>query len=461
MKTVRLPDKVYSFTQENALFSAPCHVLMAVSGGPDSMALLHALLHWPAVGLKVSAVHMNHGLRGETAKRDADFVRKTCAEWGTPLTVFQEDVAAYASRQNLTLEEAGRVLRYDRFESLRQSIDADYLITAHTASDQVETLLMHLSRGCGLDALCGIPSKRDRICRPMLSCTRDEVLAYCHENGIEFVLDETNEDTRFTRNRIRHQVIPALEEVNPAFTASLLRFRERVVDDVAFLNDLAEKLLDEADTHSGVLIAPLQEAASPIRRRAIRMILRQHKLKTIEESHIISIEHVLLTGNGEVRLPQEQSAYIRNGILTVDTTNKIVAEDKIQLEIKQLPTTFEVCEHSFTLKKMSRVDFENVHSLFANEALDYDTIQGALTIRTRRVGDVLCPAGRGISKSIKKLMNEWKIPVELRDYYPLLCDEAGVLLVPGYGCDQRVAITQHTQCCLVVEPLEHFANIER
>lgn len=461
MKTVKLSDKVFAFTQEKALFSAPCHVLVAVSGGPDSMALLHTLLHWPMSNLLVSAVHMNHGLRGETAKRDEEFVRRTCSEWCVPLTVFHENVAEYAAQENLTLEEAGRVLRYDRFDSLRRSVCADYLLTAHTASDQAETLLMHLARGCGLDALCGIPAQRDRIRRPMLSCTREEVLSYCQEYAVPFVTDETNDDPRFTRNRIRHQVLPALESVNPSVTTALLRFHEHISGDIAYLNELAETLLNEATTESGVQITLLQEASLPIRRRAIRMLLRQHKLKTIEESHIVSVEHILLSGTGEVRLPQEHTARVKNGVLFIIDTDALVYNDKIHLEITDFPTTFETCEHTFTLKEMHRADFENVHNLFLNAAMDYDTIQGALTVRTRRVGDTLRPAGRGMTKSLKKLMNEWKIPTELRDYFPLLCDDAGVLLVPGYGCDQRATITEQTQCCLVVETSEHFANTER
>ena len=154
-------------------------VLVGLSGGADSMALLHALLHWPKIGLRVSAIHIHHGLRGKAADRDEAFVRDYCERWGVPLTVAHFDVAAVAREHHLSIEEAGRRVRYEAFESARQSMDADWVLTAHTASDQAETTLLHLIRGCGVDGLTGIPAARGHIRRPLLCCTRAEVEEYC------------------------------------------------------------------------------------------------------------------------------------------------------------------------------------------------------------------------------------------------------------------------------------------
>ena len=454
MKTVNFTDKVFAFTAENALFSAPCHLLVAVSGGPDSMALLHTLLHWPKDGLRLSVVHMNHGLRGETAVRDENFVRQYCEQHNIPLTVYLEDVSAYANMHKLSLEEAGRKLRYLRFEELRQELNASWIVTAHTASDQTETMLMHLFRGCGLDALQGIPAKRDAICRPLLSCTKDEVLRYCLDNDVPFVLDETNEDVQFTRNRIRNEVLPMLRTINPHVDAALLRFQKHITADVAYLDRFANDLLAQSTDDRGVQVSSLMAAAQPIRRRAIRLLLRQCPLEIIEESHICAIEHIALSGSGSTLLPGKFIARVVNGILSVEKAVEAEQASSFCLSVSELPMTFTACDKQYTVSLTNFADFENVHNLFLNQVLDYDTIQGGLTIRTRQSGDTLRPAGRGISKSIKKLMNEWKIPANIRDFYPLVCDETGVLLVPGFACDQRAVVTDTTKRCLIVKTHE-------
>ena len=194
MKT-NLRDKVVRWTAEKDLFAAPCHVLLGLSGGADSMALLDVLTHWPDAQLQVSAVHINHGLRGECADRDEAFVRKYCEERGILLTVIHADVAAVARDSHLTVEEAGRQVRYEQFEQVRSAIGADYVLTAHTADDHVETVLMHILRGCGIDGLAGIPVVRGNVRRPLLACSREEIEKYCVQNGVPFVTDETNEDT--------------------------------------------------------------------------------------------------------------------------------------------------------------------------------------------------------------------------------------------------------------------------
>ena len=451
MKSMSFADKVFTFTEKHTLFSAPCHLLVAVSGGPDSMALLYTLIHWPQMGLQISVVHMNHGLRGKTAQRDEDFVRQFCADAHIPLTVLREDVVDYAKTHALTLEEAGRELRYQRFEQLRQTLHADWLVTAHTASDQVETMLMHLVRGCGLDALRGIPAKRDRICRPLLSCTREEVLTYCRDYAIPYVVDETNEDTRFTRNRIRHEVLPLLQTINPSVERSFLRFQDHLSEDVAFLDKLAHDLLSSAKEGETIQIAPLADAPQPLRRRAIRLLLRQHQLNTIEETHICALEQLILSGCGKTLLPDFHSSQVYNGRLTIRAQGNEPSVNPLFLPVHALPFSFTAGQTRYTLSLMEISDYKNVHNLFFSCAIDYDKIQGELIVRTRAVGDTLHPAGRSLGKSLKKLMNEWKIPTELRDSFPLLCDASGVLFVPGYACDQRASVTEHTTRCLIIQ----------
>ena len=434
-------EKVFAFTGEKSLFSAPCHVLVGVSGGADSMALLHVLTHWLMPGLRVSAVHIHHGLRGETADRDEQFVRDYCAEHGVDFTAFHEDVAAYAQKNGLTLETAGRQVRYADFEKCRKEIGADYILTAHTSSDQVETVLMRIIRGTGVDGLCGILPSLGVIRRPLLACTREEVEAYCHDNGIDFVTDETNSDVQFTRNRIRHEIVPLLEKVNPAVNEAILRLSNHAKDDSAFFNNLAEESIHNAE------ISKLNALATPVRRRAISKLFANAGVYSYDQYHICAVEAILAKGCGSTCLPGGITAVVTAGRLEF-----ITETPKKEIEpilVKGLPFSFTVNEQKYTICLEDLSSFQNVHNLFSTLALDYDKIQGNLCVRNRRVGDVVHPAGRGVGKSLKKLMNEYKVPITQRDCLPLLCDDLGVVLIPGYTCDERVRITEATKHFLV------------
>lgn len=438
-------DKVVAFTDDKRLFSAPCHVLLGLSGGADSMALLHVLTHWPVAGLRVSAVHIHHGLR-ESADRDEAFVREYCAHCGVSLTVIHEDVAAVATDQRLSLEEAGRRVRYEQFEAVRESVGADAILTAHTAADQAETVLMHLIRGCGVDGLSGIPCARGAIRRPLLCCDRREIEAYCAENQIPFITDETNFDTKYTRNDVRHRVLPLLREINPAVDNALLRVSKCAAEDAAYLNALALDALQAAVCDGGYRAEAFVSQSSVIRRRMIRLMMRQSAVPVIEEAHILAAESAVRNGEGAVDLPDFFSFVVQQGVVAVRKTT--TSEPSAPLSICAIPCTVTFGEQEFSFAIYDDAD-ENVYKMFFNCVMDYDKIQGGLRLRCRQSGDYFRAAGRGVGKSLKKWMNEWHIPAHLRDAYPVLCDDAGVVLVPGYACDERVRTTEATKHFLV------------
>lgn len=437
---VDFSEKVFAFTQEKVLFSAPCHVLVGVSGGADSMALLHLLTHWPVDGLRVSAVHIHHGLRGETADRDERFVRQYCAENGIDVTVYHEDVSAFAKNEGISVEEAGRRVRYADFEKLSLEIGADCILTAHTASDQVETLLMRMVRGTGVDGLAGIPPVRGKIRRPLLCCSREEVETYCEENGLDYVTDETNADMGYTRNRIRHELIPLLRNMNPRVDEAVLRLADNATEDSAYFLSLADEVIARGDALS---LSDLQELSLPIRRRVISRLFAKTGVHSYEQCHMQAVETVITNGHGVVRLPNRFSA-----VATADTLRILKTADADQpafepIKVGELPFSCSVNDSVIFLTKE-----ENVHNLFSTNALDYDKIQGDLTVRCRQEGDYIHPAGRGVGKSLKKVMNEYKIPTNQRESFPLLCDDLGVVLIPGFTCDERVKITEDTKVFL-------------
>lgn len=443
---VDFAGKVFAFTGEKALFSAPCHVLVGVSGGADSMALLHLLTHWPVAGVRVSAVHIHHGLRGDSADRDEQFVRQYCADAGIDLTVYREDVSALAEKDGLTIEEAGRRIRYADFEKCRKKIGADYILTAHTASDQVETVLMRMVRGTGVDGLAGIPAVRGAIRRPLLGCNREEVEAYCREKHLDYIIDETNADVGYTRNRIRHEVMPLLRRINPAVDEAILRLSSSAADDSAHLWETAGDALSKDELLS---LSDLKGLSVPIRRRVIIRLLSDAGVYSYDQSHLLAVESLISNGCGMVRLPGGISAVVLSDRLCFLPTSDTKTAVFDPLNVDELPFSFSIDGHKYTVSVTESNPFINVHNLFFNRALDYDKIQGKLYVRGRREGDWIHPAGRGVGKSLKKLMNEYKISVLERERFPLLCDDVGVVLIPGYTCDERVKITADTKHFLV------------
>lgn len=444
----RILDKVVTFTAEKRLFSAPCHVLVGVSGGADSMSLLHMLLHWPDDYLTVSAIHINHGLRGEAADRDETFVKNFCDSHHIPLTIIAADVAAIAKAERLTVEEAGRKARYEAFEKVRVATSADYVLTAHTADDQAETVLMHIVRGCGINGLIGIADQREYIRRPLLCCSRADVESYCSLHQVPYVVDESNNDIRFSRNLIRHRVLPVLREMNPSVTDALLRLSHSAQTDVAFLNEQAKEAMERARCNGGYRAEPLAEYPEAIRRRVIHRMMLDASLSSVTEAYIVAADKAILSNDGLVHLSNGHLFSVEQGFITVraGASNPLPAA----VTVESLPSVEQFGDFICTLSEHP-IDVAIVHNLFSQCAVDRDKINGKLHWRTRVQGDYMHPCGRGVGKSIKKLMNEWQIPAHLRDGYPLLCDESGIILVPGYTCDERVSITETTKHYLECE----------
>lgn len=441
-------DKVYSFTAEESLFSAPCHVLVGVSGGADSMSLLHVLQNWPEEALRITVVHINHGIRGEFADRDEKFVHDYCAEQNLPFIAMSANVQTLAQEQGLSLEDAGRRVRYQLFEDLRESVGADVILTAHNADDQAETVLMRIVRGCGIDGLTGIAKKRGLICRPLLCCSREEIEAYCGRNGIQYVTDETNTNTHYLRNDVRHRVLPLLKELNPSVTEALLRLSDCALMDADYLNELAQSVLESAYNGHGYCVDVLAAQPDVIRRRAIRLLLRNIPLSLIEEAYVLSLESMILSHCGAVCVADGYLLSVEQGVMYVRRQGSVVIPEAKFVDANSDKVQFGAFECSLITHG---VDNQNIHNLLLQSAVDCDKIVGKLFLRTRHSGDYFHPSGRGVGKSIKKLMNEWRIPAHLRDVYPLLCDDEGVLLIPGYACDERVKVTQNTNHYLVCE----------
>lgn len=278
-------------------------VLAAVSGGLDSMCLLHLLTHWgQAQGLQVTAAHFNHRLRGENADRDEAFVRQICTQWGVPLVCGSGDVRALAEEAGLSVEEAARNLRYDFLEQHRAALNCTCILTAHHADDHAETILLNLLRGTGARGLAGIPAVREQIFRPFLGITRAELEIYAKTHSIPHVEDETNAQLDATRNVLRHKVLPVLRELNPRAVENMARTAELLAADDDALTAQAEKLLRSCGSvteHGAELkVSACEEAPPAVVSRALLMLMSQvaASRRDLSRTHVAAAQALLETG---------------------------------------------------------------------------------------------------------------------------------------------------------------------
>lgn len=401
-------------------------IIVALSGGADSMALLHALLELKdELGLdNVYAAHFNHGIRGDEAMRDQNFVAEQCKKLGVKLFLGNADVPRYAKENNLSLELAARKLRYQFFETL----DNGLIATAHTASDNTETVLFNLARGTALSGLCGIPPKRDKYIRPLILCTRDDVENYCAQKGIEFVTDSTNLSDDYTRNNIRHNVVPVLKKVNQSVESAVSRMTITLREDEDFINRTVQKEFDLICRDGLVFIKGFDTMHPAI---AKRIIVRYCEIKNIDidNFHINGIYDICRAGIGKISLSQKKYAIVSNGILKIESAQNQPDVTKFNVEIKRSKN--ELFKNN-----------QKVHNLLLKNTIDCDRIVGRLVLRERMTGDVIRLKNKNCTKTLKKLYNEYKIPLNERDVWPVLADEEGIVWIHKIGVADRVAVDE-------------------
>lgn len=435
--------RVLAWCEQAGLFAHGQRVAAAVSGGADSMALLRILLALAGrLGVEVSACHVNHKLRGPDADADEAFVRAECARLGVPLTVCR---AGEEGLPDASGGEAGaRALRYACFARVHAA-GIDRIATAHTVTDQAETLLFRLARGTGLHGAGGIRPARDFYVRPLLCLTRGEVEDYCRAAGQRWVTDATNLSDAYARNRLRHDALPALRQANAGAERNLARFCEKAARAGAYFDRAAAALLAEAAAQAprpgpGVwALGPLQRADPLLLEAAAHALVAPHR--DPETLYIRLICQAVARGTGAVQLRPGVRLRAGRGCLWLETP--LPAEDtalEAQPFCPEKRTEYPLGGGKILLARVVWESFQEktqvVHKKDLKNVADYARItmlHPALTLRTRLPGDTYRPAGRGITKPLRKWMNEQAIPPDQRDRLPLLADGSEVVWVCGAG----------------------------
>lgn len=441
-------EAVLAYLRGKRLLEQGMHVCVCFSGGVDSSVLLRILLSLrDELGLRISACHFHHGIRGEDADRDEAFCMSVCRELGVPLYRGFADVPALARETGKSLEEAARDARYAWFATLGKKEGIDRFATAHHKNDQAETVLFHLLRGTTVAGLRGIPPKRGDVIRPLLALSREEIETYAREYGIPYRTDETNFSEEHTRNYIRRTLFPAMEKVNPAAMEAILRLSRYASEDEAALNALLPPY---------EVPQPVAGLPAALLRRVVARNFTMETGKTLCYAHLDEICRAVTEGrNGFVGLPGGYRAVLSGGTLRYEVALPAFLPP-LGSGILQCGTTLH-CGGAvrITLRRSGEPISDNllrggefVYNLSIEIPLSCDGIYGMIRYRCRQNGDRL--RIRGVNRSVKKLFSESRIPVPLRDRIPVFYDEEGVFCIPFVGVADRVYMREQSPASLVL-----------
>ena len=427
-------------------------IVLGLSGGMDSVCLFHILRD---LGCQLEAVHVNHGIRGEEADRDEQFAKELCEKYGIPFHRFKFCVPEISKMRHLSMEEAGRMVRREVFEEVSKKCGADYIALAHHGNDRAETFLFHLSRGTGVKGLSTMKPVQGKIIRPLLWAERENIEHYIQENKYDFVEDASNYSEQYTRNRIRHQVIPVLKEVNPKSVAHICKAAEKLSKVSDFIDREAEKLCrlsavmyqQEVQIFKFAFYQGDEVLRIPVLQKCLEYL--SGSLANITEEHLENLLKLFGMQTGkEIHLPYKITA-----VRTYEGIRMFFREEKesaAPVEISGDGTylfgglTFQVSVESWDERKIFPI--KNYTKCF-----DYDKIMGSVLLRTRENGDYLEINKDHNRKSLQDYLVNEKVPKEVRDQVPLLACGNHILWVVGKRISEYYKVTKETKTVLKVQ----------
>ena len=451
---MELEAQVRALAAQYDMLPAGHLIVCALSGGADSMCLLHLLSRLgEKLGFSVAAAHFNHRLRGEESDRDAAFAADWCARHQIPFRLGAADVAAQAAQEGANLEDTARTMRYAFLRQVAAELGAVRIATAHNADDNAETMLLHLVRGTGLQGLTGIPPRRGEIVRPLLTATRAEILDHLDRYGIPHREDSSNQDPSYARNFLRQEIMPRLRTLNPRLAQRMGESAQSLGLDHAYLTAQAQAVCQRAERLGEGLTIPVQAIAplpDPIAHRAVRGLLAMLGVEAgCTAAHLRAVTALCRAENSPskfVCLPQGfQARRIYQGLYLGRFTDPAPQCAPVPLCLDG-----ETCPPGSVWRLFCRpVTCPAGAVQDANHCYLAADLDGTPMVRPRQTGDTLRLPWRP-GKSVKKLMIEAKLPVWMRARIPVLADNRGVLAVAGFG-PHRDRLAQPGQPALEVE----------
>jgi len=463
-----LPQRMREYIRKNRLISGKQKVLVGVSGGPDSVCLLHILTDLQnELHIDLHVAHLDHGLRGTDSEADAAYVADIAASLGIPSSIEKRDIPAYQTENRISLEEAAREVRYAFLAEVAHSVGADIVAVGHTANDHIETVLLHIVRGTGTKGLIGLKplttwpysGNNLTLIRPLLEINRKEIHEYCRLHQLSPREDASNLSFTLLRNRIRHELIPLLQRYNPQVSEAILRLSSIAADDISLLDKASDKIWNKIiiELENSIIISKKEflELPGSLKRHILRLSIEKlvGNLKDIETRHIEEIIDTLNKPAGKMlNLPYglvfviEYDRYILStDIATLSPFPLLEREFKLNI-----PGETNISGWKINASITGKENYETEKSNYT-AFLDFDKTGNNLSLRSRKRGDRFQPLGMSQQKKIGQFMIDARIPKAWRERVPIVCVSEQILWIVGHRIDDRLKVTNTTKQVLRLE----------
>ncbi len=463
-------EKILAAIQENRLVEPGDGVVVGVSGGPDSVCLLHVLHSLQELlKIKLYAVHINHMLRGKEADDDEEYTAALCSRLGITLEIIRRDVAAAAASSGSSLEETGREIRYSEFQKYASAAGASRIAVAHNRNDQAETVMMHIIRGTGTAGLSGMEYKRDNIIRPLLGAGRNEIEAYCREAGLSPRTDSSNLEQDYTRNKVRLGLFPYINEKFGAnIVDSLCRMSQNASMDESFLDKCASESFEKAvcERKPGMVcldLGQLRDLEPAIKMRVLRIALVNvsGSAKGVGSVHYNALLELIDKGTtgSAAELPRGIRAVVSYNLIRIFSLSAANAENKSEEEYTMqllIPGTvlIPVLGSEITASVIMPEYIDKYGTVGYNpnvQYFDYDKVNQGINIRNRRTGDIFKPLNSNGTKKLKEYFIDTKIPREDRGSIPLIATGNEIVWIVGHKISDKFKVTENTKTVLKIE----------
>lgn len=467
-KESTMQKKVQKYIEQNHMIHQGDSVIVGVSGGADSICLLHILAELsPILKFRLTAVHVNHGIRGAAADADEAYVRERCAAWSIPCEVFCRDVPAYAKEHRISEEEAGRNIRREAFEETMRRYGGNKIALAHQMEDNAETFLLNLARGSRLKGLGGIRPVNGVYIRPLLCAGRREIEEYLEKKGIAYCMDATNLEDTYTRNRIRGHVLPYLKErVNDRSVEHINSAMEelREIQDylVGRTEEAYRRCIREKAGQYLVQKEELEKQEKLLRSRIVRraLVRMAGKEQDLEESHVRAVLELMEKQSGRRAVLPYGICAVRTyeGVLLTKTEackgNSEEKEVFLNLLPDQKPAFVYGKWKVFWRILQNAGNMDDIPKKKYTKWFDYDIIKQNVSIRARRPGDRIVIDGRGNSQKLKSFFINEKIPADIRPKIPLIAEGNQILWIVGYRQSKAYQVSKETTSILEITIVE-------
>jgi tRNA(Ile)-lysidine synthase len=441
MKSIE--EKVINFIARYGLIGQKENLLIAFSGGPDSVFALHFFYKFrKKFRCNISAVHFNHNLRGNESKEDENFAIAQCKKLIVDLNIIQLDVKAFAKKNKLSLEEAARILRYNELSKFAKRNSIDKIITAHNLNDNTETILMNLFSGTGISGLSGIPIKRENIIRPLLCLTKKEVLQYLNHNKINYRIDSSNLENDFKRNFIRNKILPLIEEINPSFDDALFRSSQNFLKQKEFENKSIEYLIQNFSKqikNGYELSLDLLKIYDEIPGEFLKFFLKKYFDYQLEHKDYIKINKLAFNQKGKSIALKNYLKVIKESDTLVFTKKIIDNIEAVEIKIgesKKISGKTIKIESTTKSEKLSPDNYELIAA---------DNLDDTFIIRNWKIGDKFKPLGMKKEKNVSDFLTDLKIPAAVKKEQLVMINRNQIIWIVGLRISDDVKITSETK----------------